>query len=116
MTFEITRSKNLVSRSLQPRTASILCGALLWAPFANVAFAVEAKVVLDQILGEAIPQLQNVMASVSQGCSGGSSGLPQLAGVKSRNPATWLSMHSAPQERLWQQARHRMLCNRSTLV
>jgi hypothetical protein len=78
MAFEITCSKSLVSRSLQSRTASIVCGILLWAPFANVAFAVEAKVILDQILGEAIPQLQNVMASMGQGCSGGSNGVPPV--------------------------------------
>jgi len=31
-----------------------------------------------KILGEALPQLQSTMASMSQGCSGGSNGVPPL--------------------------------------
>jgi hypothetical protein len=79
MTFEITRSKSLVARSLRSKTASILCGILLLTPFANVAFAAEAKVVVDQILGEAIPQLQDMVVSMSQGCSGGAHGVPPVS-------------------------------------
>jgi hypothetical protein len=58
------------------RTASILCGVLFLTPVANVVFAAEAKVVMEQILGEAIPYIQNMMVSVSQGCSGGPNGRP----------------------------------------
>ena len=43
-----------------------------------VTFAVEAKDEIIKILGEAIPQLQNTMASMSQGCSGGPNGVPPL--------------------------------------
>jgi hypothetical protein len=75
MAFDITRSKS--TRSLQSRAASILCGVLFLIPLANVAFA-DAKDVIKQILDEAIPQLQNTMASISQGCSGGSGGVPPL--------------------------------------
>jgi hypothetical protein len=70
-------SKKSVARSLHSKTVSILCGILL-TPLANVAVAAEAKDVVLQILGEAIPQLQNTMASMSQGCSGGSGGVPPL--------------------------------------
>lgn len=78
MLFCSTRSKRLVARSLPSRTASIICGVLFLTPLANVAFAVEAKDEVIKILGEAIPQLQNTMASISQGCSGGGSGVPPL--------------------------------------
>jgi hypothetical protein len=60
--------KNVV-RSL--RTVSIVCGVLFLLPTTNVALA-DAKGVVAEILDEALPQLQNTMASVSQGCSGGS--------------------------------------------
>jgi hypothetical protein len=36
----------------------------------------DAKEVIKGILDQAIPQLQTTMASISQGCSGGSSGVP----------------------------------------
>lgn len=83
MAFGITRFKKLLARSQHlARTASILCGVLfltpLLTPLANVAFAVEAKDEVIKILGEAIPQLQNTMASMSQGCPGGGSGIPPL--------------------------------------
>ncbi|MGY3485419.1 hypothetical protein ACVW1C_003302 [Bradyrhizobium sp. USDA 4011] len=38
--------------------------------------ATDPKGVVDQILGEAIPQLQDMMASMSLGCSGGNHGRP----------------------------------------
>ena len=78
ISFCSIRSKRLVARSLQSRTASILCWVLFLTPLANVAFAVEAKDEIIKILGEAIPQLQNTMASMSQGCSGGPNGVPPL--------------------------------------
>jgi hypothetical protein len=73
MAFEITRSKSQVARSL---LASVLCGVFLLTAFANFGFAADPKAVVDAILGDAIPRIQNTMVSMSQGCSGGSSGVP----------------------------------------
>lgn len=78
MTFDITRSKRLLHRLLQFRTASILCGVIILTPLANVASAADPKAVLDTILGTAIPVLQDTMASISQGCSGGAHGVPPV--------------------------------------
>jgi hypothetical protein len=75
MAFYVTRSNS--TRSLQSRAASILCGVFFLIPLANVAFA-DAKDVIKEILDEAIPQLQNTMASISQGCPGGPHGVPPL--------------------------------------
>jgi hypothetical protein len=79
MAFYITRSKSLVARSLQSRTASILCGLFLLTPLANVAFAADPIVVADQILSQSIPQLQDIVVSMSQGCSGGANGVPPVS-------------------------------------
>jgi hypothetical protein len=76
MIFDTARFK--ITRSLQPIAASLCWVGLFLIPFTNVAFADGAKDVVLQILGEAIPQLQNQMASMSQGCSGGPSGVPPL--------------------------------------
>jgi hypothetical protein len=73
MSFDITRSK-----SLQSRTASMLCGFLFLAPLANVAFADETKVVIENVLNDAISQTQNMVVSMSQGCSGGAHGVPPV--------------------------------------
>jgi hypothetical protein len=79
MAFDITGSKSLVARSQHlARAAWILCGVLFLAPLANVALAVDAKDEIIKILDETIPQLQSTMASLSVGCSGGSSGVPPL--------------------------------------
>ena len=75
MALEITRSKSRVARSLQSRTASIFCGVLLLTAFANFGSAADPKAVVDAILGDAIPRLQDTMVSMSQGCSGGSHGV-----------------------------------------
>ena len=75
----ISCSKNAVARSLQSRTASIICGVLLLAPVASsFAFAADPKTVVDQILSEAIPAIQSQMVSMSEGCSGGDHGIPPL--------------------------------------
>jgi hypothetical protein len=74
----ISYSKNAVARSLRSRTASIICGVLFLTPVANVASAADPKTVVDRILGEAIPAIQSQMVSMSQGCSGGSNGVPPL--------------------------------------
>jgi len=60
------------------RTASILGGVLFLAPLANVAAAADPKVVVGMILRDAIPGLQNTIVSMSQGCSGGPSGVPPV--------------------------------------
>jgi hypothetical protein len=85
--------KNVV-RSL--RTVSIVCGVLFLLPTTNVALA-DAKGVVAEILDEALPQLQNTMASVSQGCSGGSNGVPPLGWQDRQKPgnAAVLSLSGA---------------------
>ena len=77
VSFGITRTKRLVARS-QSRTASILCGVLCLTSLANVASAADPKAVVDMLLADGIPALQNTMASMSQGCSGGAHGVPPL--------------------------------------
>lgn len=74
----ISYSKNEVARSLRSRTAAVICGALLLAPVANIASAADPKTLVDQILGEAIPAIQNQMVSMSEGCSGGGHGVPPV--------------------------------------
>ena len=85
ISFYSTRSKTILARSLRSRAALILCGALFLIPLANLALA-DAKDVVKQILDEAIPQLQNTMASMSQGCSGGSGGVPPLNWQERQKP------------------------------
>lgn len=78
------------SKGLLP--SLILCGALVLAPLANVVSAKDPKEVVDKNLGEAIILTQNLMRSASEGCSGGSHGVPpykwgdrQVSGVKAQN-------------------------------
>jgi hypothetical protein len=78
MAFDIARSKSPVARSPQFRTASILCGFLFLSPLANVAFAADIKVAIENVLNDAISQTQNMMVSMSQGCSGGAHGVPPV--------------------------------------
>jgi hypothetical protein len=60
-------------------TASIFYGALFLTPQpANVAFAQDIATIASNILAEAIPQIQGLMTSMSQGCSGGSNGVPPV--------------------------------------
>jgi hypothetical protein len=77
MTFEPACVETLVVRSLRSRTAAIV-GLLLLASVANVASAADPAVIADGILGDAIPALQNIIVSMSQGCSGGSNGEPPV--------------------------------------
>jgi hypothetical protein len=77
MSFDITPSKSLVTRSLRPRTASsTLCGFLFLTALANVAVAADTKIAIENVLNDAISQTQNMIVSMSQGCSGGASGVP----------------------------------------
>ena len=73
----ISHTQKSMSRSLQSKTFSILCGTILLTPLANVALAEEPKAVASQILNEAIPEFQSTMASMSQGCPNGQ-GKPPL--------------------------------------
>jgi len=91
-------SNTLVARSLQSRTTKVIGGLLLLTSLTNVASATDPKTVADNILGAAIPALQTQMASMSQGCSGGSNGLP---------PVNWgaLQVHGNAAVNAWSQAR-----------
>jgi hypothetical protein len=78
MTFDITRSKSFVARWQHlARTASLLCGVLFLTSLANVAFATDPITVVDALLRDAIPAVQDTMASMSQGCHNGH-GVPPL--------------------------------------
>jgi hypothetical protein len=48
------------------------------ATFANAAFAAELNDRIDRMLGDAISQVQGMMVSMSQGCSGGANGVPPV--------------------------------------
>lgn len=72
----ISHTQKSVARSLRSRTASVIFGVFFLTPLANVAFAADAKTVVDKILGEAIPAIQTQMVSMSEGCSGGGHGRP----------------------------------------
>ena len=74
--FVTTCSKRLVGLA---GTASILYGVLfLTSQVANVALAADVKDVANTVLGDAITQIQGLMQSMSQGCSGGPSGVPPV--------------------------------------
>jgi hypothetical protein len=60
-------------------------GGLFLIPLANVAFAADAKDIIKQILDQATPQLQNTMASMSQGCHNGQ-GVPPLNWTARQQP------------------------------
>ena len=81
MAFDIARSKSLVARSLRSRTTSILCGVLFLTPLSNVAFAADTNTAADKVLGDAISQTQDMMVSMSQGCSGGPTECRRSTGV-----------------------------------
>jgi hypothetical protein len=65
-----------IARSPRSRTASILLSLILLSPLANVAFAADVKFAIESVLNDAILQTQNMMGSMSQGCSGGAHGVP----------------------------------------
>jgi hypothetical protein len=60
-----THFKRLMVRSLLSSTA----------PLANVAFA-DTNSAADSVVADAISQIQGLMVSISQGCSGGPHGVP----------------------------------------
>lgn len=73
-----TRSRRPAARSLRSRTTSTFCGVLFLIPLANVALAADTNAVADTVLTDAISRTQNLMSSISAGCSGGRSGVPPL--------------------------------------
>ena len=79
ISFCRTLSNRLVARALPSRTASILCGVLFLAPLANIACAADTNTVIETVLGDAITQTQNLVLSMSQGCSGGANGVPPVS-------------------------------------
>jgi hypothetical protein len=70
-----THSNRLFARSL--RRVSV-CYGILFLALGATATAADPKNVIKEILDEAIPQFQNTMASMSEGCSGGPNGVPPL--------------------------------------
>jgi hypothetical protein len=78
VTFEIARSKTLMTRSLRFGTAAMIGGALFLAPLGNVA-AQDANSAAQTVLSNATSQIQNMVISMSQGCSGGAHGVPPVS-------------------------------------
>ena len=75
MTFEIARS--LVTRSLRSGTAAMIGGLLSLTALAIVAFA-DPNSVAQTLLSQATSQIQNMIISMSGGCSGGAHGVPPV--------------------------------------
>src|SRR5262249_8338392 len=75
-TFEIARSKILVTRSLRSRAAGMI-GGLLFLTLATLAFA-DPNSVAQALLSQATSQIQNMIISMSMGCSGGASAVPPV--------------------------------------
>jgi hypothetical protein len=78
VTFEIARSKTLMTRSLRSGTAAMISGILFLAPLGNVA-AQDANSDAQTVLKQARSQIQNMVISMSQGCSGGARGVPPVS-------------------------------------
>lgn len=77
MTFEIARSKTLMTRSLRPGVAAMIGGVLFLTPLGNVA-AQDTNSGAQAVLTQATSEIQNVVLSMSQGCSGGAHGVPPV--------------------------------------
>ena len=77
MTFEIARSETLVARSLRSGTAAMIGWLLFFTSLANVAFADTNSVALN-LLNQATSQIQSMIISMSEGCSGGAHGEPPV--------------------------------------
>jgi hypothetical protein len=77
VTFEIASSKTPVTRSVRSGTVAMIAGLLFLTPLANVAFA-DANSVAQTLLGQATSQIQNMIISMSGGCSGGAHGVPPV--------------------------------------
>ena len=77
MTFEIARSKTPMTRSLRSGTAAMIGGVLFLAPLGNVA-AQDANSVARSVLSQARSEIQKMVISMSEGCSGGARGVPPV--------------------------------------
>jgi hypothetical protein len=77
VTFEIARSKTLMTRSLRPGAAAMIGGVLFLAPLGNVA-AQDVNSGAQIVLTQATSEVQNMVISMSQGCSGGAHGVPPV--------------------------------------
>src|ERR1700758_3867921 len=64
----------IAARSLRFRTALMLCGFLFLTPPAISAARADVNSVIDSVLNNAIFQTQDMMGSMSKGCSSGGSG------------------------------------------
>jgi hypothetical protein len=78
VSFEIARCKTLTTRSLRFGTAAMIGGVLFLTPLGNVA-AQDANSVAQTVLSQATTQIQDMVKSMSQGCSGGSNGVPPVS-------------------------------------
>ncbi len=78
MSFDPIRSKRLIARSLRLVITYVLCELLFLAPLDKVAFAADTRVAIDDVLNDAISRTNNMVISMSQGCSGGAHGVPPV--------------------------------------
>jgi hypothetical protein len=78
VTFEIARSKTLMTRSLRFGTAAMIGGVLFLTALGNVA-AQDANSGAQTVLRQARSQIQNMVISMSEGCSGGAHGVPPVS-------------------------------------
>lgn len=71
-------SKTLMTRSLRSGTAAAVTGGVLFlTPLGNVA-AQDPNRVAQTVLSDATSQIQNMIISMSEGCSGGAHGVPPV--------------------------------------
>jgi hypothetical protein len=72
-------SKTLMTRSLRSGTAAAVTGGVLFlTPLGNVA-AQDANRAAQTVLSAARSQIQNMVISMSEGCSGGAHGVPPVS-------------------------------------
>jgi hypothetical protein len=77
VTFEIARSKTLATHSPRSGTAAIIGGVVFLTSLGNVA-AQDANSGAQSVLNQATSQIQNMVISMSEGCSGGAHGVPPV--------------------------------------
>jgi hypothetical protein len=78
VTFEISRSKTLVTLSLGSGTFAMISGLLFLTPLSNVA-AADPTSAAQTVLSQATSQIQSMVISMSEGCSGGPHGVPPVS-------------------------------------
>ena len=78
MFFLTTSPKSPRDRSPKFKIAAFSCGICVLTAVFDIAVAAEVKFAIDNVLNDAILQTQNIMVSMSQGCSGGSNGVPPV--------------------------------------